>query len=201
MRTNRRASWCVMPRRVRAGTLLSSRAVTFMRPGMTPDPTGRYARRMGRLMLALTVVMGGVGLFFVAMGIRHWVRADASAGWPVVPGVITESRVVTRNTAKGGRSVRPVVTYRYEVDGVRHESSTLDFRVRGWGAPAAAETAARFPVGAAVTVRHSPDDPDVACLVPGADAWNALPVGVGIFAMAFCAIFAMLVRRAAWGRA
>jgi len=168
---------------------------------ITPDPTGRYARRIGRLMLALTVVMGGVGVFFVAMGIRQWVRADASLSWPTVPGTVTESRVVTIRTSKGGRSHQPSVAYRYEVDGQPHASDRLDFRVRGWGSPAPQDTVAAYPVGAAVDVHVSPHDPDVACLVPGADAWSALPVGVGLFAIGFCAIFAMLVRRAAWGRA
>lgn len=168
---------------------------------MSPDPTGRYARRIGRAMLVLTVVMGCVGIFFLMMGVRQWVRADASLGWPTVRGTVTASRIAVARTGKGGRSERPDVTYRYTVDGTEHESSTIDFRVHSWSSPAAHETVSAFPVGSEVTVHHSPDDPDVACLVPGADAWSALPVGVGILAIGFCAIFAMLVRRAAWGPA
>jgi hypothetical protein len=75
------------------------------------------------------------------------------------------------------------VNYRYSVDGRELESRRIAFRVSGSSQSEAKAVVDRYPSGSAVTVHHSPDDPSLACLEPGADDWQWVPLAVGSVAV------------------
>ena len=105
-----------------------------------------------------------IALPFLFLGARKKLRAArASADWPSVVGVITAS-------AAGRRRMRqqPQVAYTYGVNGQPFAGTNIPYS----GAVPAADTAAylaRYPVGQAVNVFHSPTNPAEAVLVPGPD--------------------------------
>jgi hypothetical protein len=154
----------------------------------------RATRWIGRFMVALAAVAACMGLFFAVMGVLEWRRAAGSTGWPTVEGTVVESRRAA--TGRRGGAPAPVVRYEYEAGGSRHVGARLDFRMHWWSPEAIQAVLDANPVNARVTVHHDPDDPSVACLSPGSDAWNAAPIAMGAFAMGFCAVFVTLVRRA-----
>jgi hypothetical protein len=114
------------------------------------------------------VLMAGL-LFAVARFSMR--RLAASTHWPTVPGIVLESAVAT--TSNGHRQLyRPVVRYRYEVDGQRYEGSRI-----GWGALAGFRkfTRARrlldgYRPGGTIAVYHDPQRPSLAVLQPDAAA-------------------------------
>lgn len=108
-------------------------------------------------------------------------RARRSAGWPVVPATITESRVVQQGNA---RSPRVAFDYRVAAQaqvGTRVWVGPRSIAVTGkW----ADRVAARYPVGAVVRAAVDPADPGYAVLEPGIKTlhWLPLVVGVGMVA-------------------
>ena len=126
------------------------------------------------------------GIGFAVFGALEWDRASASVGWPTAEGTVVESRVhhTTRtNRGRTSNSYAPHVTYRYSVDGRELESRRIAFRVSGSSQSEAKAVVDRYPAGSAVTVHHSPDDPSLACLEPGADDWQWVPLAVGAVAV------------------
>lgn len=167
----------------------------------TPASPGSVARglRFARwASLAVSAVAACVGATFIGIGTFEWTRASDSATWPVVPGTITESRVVETTSTRKGRTTHghaARIVYRYAVDGVEREGRRVSFRVSVGGREAAEATVAAYPAGRSVEVHHSPADPDVACLLAGADEWQALPIGTGAIAMAFAGGFWWFVNK------
>ena len=127
-------------------------------------------------------LMAAFGIAFAVFGALEWDRASASVGWPTSPGTVTESRVHHTTRTKRGRtsnSWSPHVQYRYAVDGRDLEAHRLSFRMGGTSQADAQAVVDRYPVGSSVTVHHSPDDPSLACLEPGADDWQWVPLAAG----------------------
>jgi hypothetical protein len=136
-----------------------------------------------RVWAALAIAFG---IGFALFGAVEWDRAIASTGWPTASGTVAESTVVHSTSRRKGRtssSHTPRVTYRYVVDGREFEASRISFRVNSSSRTAADAVVAKYPTGASVTVHHSPDDPSLACLEPGTDEWQALPLGIGALAL------------------
>ena len=126
------------------------------------------------------------GIVFAILGALEWDRASASVGWPTAAGTVTESRAHHSTRSKRGRtssSWSPVVSYRYSVDGREFEARRISFRVSGGSQSEAQAAVDAYPVGSAVTVRHSPDDPSLACLEPGPGDWKWVPVAIGAVAV------------------
>ena len=141
------------------------------------------------LVGGLGVVVGG---WLVSEGVR-------SKSWPTVDGTVTESDVALGQRPAGDRTNRwatyhPVVRYRYKVNDSSYtgKNITMAIDLLGWGEGAyrddAVAVAARYPVGAVVTVHYKPSDPAIAVLEPGASSWavwtligGALSLGVGAF--------------------
>ena len=155
--------------------------------------------RFGRwVSLAFSLAVSGVGVAFIGIGTFEWTRAADSVAWPTVPGTVVESRIVETTSSHRGRASRSHaarIVYRYRVGDREFEASRVSFRVQGGGRDAARATVDAFPAGGRVEVRHSPADPAVACLVPGTDEWQSLPIGVGTLAIAFAVAFWWFVRR------
>jgi len=122
------------------------------------------------------LAIGALGLAGV---VRSWLLASRAAQWPVVPGVVRHAslkkgRSLPVESSSGGVNkgavvYRALVTYAYRVDGAHFEGTRVRF-----GAPrrmrskaAMADVVARYPVGTAVQVHHSPHRPADAVLELG----------------------------------
>jgi hypothetical protein len=109
-----------------------------------------------------------VGVVFLGVALATVGVARASRGWPTRPGRIVRSEIRDNRRANGLPGYRTVVRYEYVVDGEEYEGRDLasgEFPYRS--ARRATRRLAAFPVGAPVTVRYSPLEPQVAVLVPG----------------------------------
>jgi hypothetical protein len=121
------------------------------------------------------IVCGTLGLLSVLFGLFSLIQTLKERRWPVASGRIISSRVdISRETiqlsgsfkgtSRTTRSLttiyRPVVVYRYEADGLPHESSriTAGVAVRASTPQPARNVVERYPVGSAVTVRYNPNN-------------------------------------------
>lgn len=158
--------------------------------------TPRVVKVVRAWFVVVTGIMACVAVFFVVMGALEWKRAAASPSWSTANGVITESRVVESSGGRRrGRSYSAKVEYTFEVDGQELKGTRISYRLQSSGQSGASECVARYPVGASVTVHYDPADPSQAVLETGWDAWNAFPIGIGLFALGFCAVFLYLTFR------
>jgi hypothetical protein len=93
---------------------------------------------------------------------RRWneARARASVAWPTVPGKVEQSKIETRQTARSGTFYRLALIYRYDVGGRDYEGDTVEFGPpRVTNQDLIERLAAKYPVGAPVTVHYDPDAP------------------------------------------
>lgn len=158
--------------------------------------TPRVVKVVRAWFVVVTGLMACVALFFVVMGALEWKRAAASQSWPTASGVITESRVVESSSGRRrGRSYTAKVEYAFQVDGQDVKGTRISYRLQPSGQSGASERVAQYPLGAPVTVHYDPADPSQAVLEVGWDAWNAFPIGIGLFALGFCAVFLYLTFR------
>jgi hypothetical protein len=145
-----------------------------------------------------TAILGTVFLFGFFHGLR---RAAALHRWPQVTGRIVQSRVhqfqvrrdkpkrTMRGTQLMTTSYMPVVEYAYSVVGRQFTSRSIwaDTEVSGSQAYARG-IAARYPVGANVTVRYDPDKPSRSALeIGGRGHWFLLLGAAVAFAIAAAA--------------
>ncbi len=129
---------------------------------MTPDQ--ELPNRSGRAWAALLI--GGSCLYASLPTVAPWL---ATRDYQPTAGVVVRSDLVRRQ-ASGMSRVRyfPAVSYRYAVAGKPFTSAVLGDNSQ-YGrddSTEAASIAARYPVGAAVTVYHDPSDPSQATLRP-----------------------------------
>jgi len=113
---------------------------------------------LGGILLVVSVVFlaaaaGGVGI------------ARASRDWPTVPGRVVRSEIRANRRANGLPGFRTLIRYAYVVDDEEYEGREVaggEFPYRS--ARSANRRVAAYPVGELVTVRYSPDDPEIAVL-------------------------------------
>lgn len=165
----------------------------FSRPAGKVHPlTPRVVWWTRAFFVAVPSVIILVGVFFVVMGTREWLLARECAQWPSVMGSVTSSKVVrSSHHSKGStrHSYSPHVEYAYKVEGRSLSGERVSFRVRSEGEAGAREAVDRYVPGAPVQVWYDPADPARSVLETG-DSWaNAIPVGVGLFAIGFCSFF------------
>jgi hypothetical protein len=134
-----------------------------------------------RVMPAVVVLIGVLAIW---IGVADWRRADTSADWPSVEGMITRSAVGREESGGGGRprSVTYVarVAYAYAVDGIRHEGRRISYGHYDSAEEADADAVAgRYPVGAQVKVHYMPGHPGESVLEPGTQGtpWLILVLG------------------------
>jgi hypothetical protein len=116
------------------------------------------------------------GLVFVAFSAALTIRsvldiisAVISKRWPRTTGTVIDSDVQSSRDLDGDVSYRAAVTYCYTVEGrelVARRTCFGDHLELSWRTPAV-RTVRRYPVGASVTVRYNPHDPEEAVLEPG----------------------------------
>jgi hypothetical protein len=116
-----------------------------------------------------------------ALVLCRWLKlrhAAHTGRWPAVDGVVLDSAVVAER-GEGRQVFRPMVRYRYEVEGQRFEGGRIE-----WAVPQASRkyTRARrmldaYRAGRRVKVHYDPQRPGVAVLQP-ARAINVPPLMV-----------------------
>ncbi|NJD09854.1 MAG: DUF3592 domain-containing protein [Gemmatimonadetes bacterium] len=126
-----------------------------------------------RLFVSAFILMG---LAMGAAGARNLYFGWASRHWPTTDGEVVYQQgdqIRSRWRNSEGRLVHATshataIVYSYQVAGVTHFANNRRWgQLAGAGRQWAADIAARYPVGAAVTVRYDPVDPDRAALEPG----------------------------------
>ena len=141
----------------------------------------------GGILLIVSVVFLGASVG--AIGI-----ARASRSWPTVPGRVVRSEIRTNRRANGLPGFRTLVRYEYVVDGEEYEGRAIaggEFPYRRAGG--AIRRLAAYPVGALVTVRYDPTEPEIAVLETG--------VSVDVLYLPIMATLLMVVALAilSWG--
>jgi len=160
--------------------------------------TETQIRRINLVFTAFAAIFVLVGGFIVVQGTFEWIRAADSTSWPTVPGIVTHSEVTTHRSTSKGRprtSYGERIEFDYTVEGTTHHGTRRTYRVVASSESAAKEAVAAYPVGRSVTVSYDPQDPERAVLEPGWDWSNAIPIAVGLFAIAFVSFVHWLVVR------
>jgi hypothetical protein len=127
----------------------------------------------------------GAGVVLLVFGVYTRVQSLRSRSWPVVTGVITESRLDSRRNRDGQWSHTARIHYRYDVNGKTYNSDTISY-AKGLFDGASVQVS-RYPQGSAVGVHYDPKDPRSAVLDPGTGPTPALALlaSVGCFGYAF----------------
>jgi hypothetical protein len=107
------------------------------------------------------LVLGGIGFFLYRRNQQGTTYRQNAQAWPGTSGVVLISTVQSKRTGRS-RSTYPVVVYQYTVNGQSYQGQRIKageqfFNIRVAGEAQA--TAARYPVGAAVTVYYNPANP------------------------------------------
>jgi hypothetical protein len=114
------------------------------------------------LGLIALVLLGGI----VDAAIDVW-RANRADAWPTANGVVTESSA-SPGCGRSGRGTHTSVRYRYRVAGKDYDASRIIFGLPNCASGDFARSSMKeFPVGAAIKVRHDPQTPSEAVLIPG----------------------------------
>ena len=145
-----------------------------------------------RLLLILVLLVAGVATagFY---GVAKWSEARATRSWPTVEGVVTGGEIVRRSGRNAARPYELRLSYVYSVDGERCAGDRWNvFGPQRFAQRADADRAlAEHPVGTAVEVRVSPDDPSRAVLIAGGERKAWLVIGFGAFLFAAGAFLAV----------
>ncbi|HSH04308.1 MAG TPA: DUF3592 domain-containing protein [Anaerolineae bacterium] len=139
------------------------------------------------------VIVVVAGMVWVKRGWGAFVLGRASEGWPRAEGTIVASRG-RYEKAPNHRFYQAVVRYEYEVEGVRHEGSTICFGRREWlFRQVEQRLITKYPQGSEVEVYYKPDEPSVAVLEPGVRlpegnlqfswGWGWLILGIGLIVL------------------
>ena len=118
-------------------------------------------------------------------------NAKASEQWPQTQGEVLESEL-NESRDDNGKTYAAHVIYRYSLDGGEFESDRIWFGgdYSTSNRSEMFEVVKKYPIGQAVTVYYSPDDPAEAVLIPGAYTSSYLLFGIG---MVFLAIGSLLL--------
>lgn len=110
-----------------------------------------------------------LGMLFVWLMARSYLRAREMRSWPEVPCVILSSELEERrHDLQSPREFRVNVTFGYEWNGERRTSDRLSLRGSPWTSKRdlIEKRATEFPAGLRTTCRVRPGDPGFAILKP-----------------------------------
>jgi hypothetical protein len=143
------------------------------------------------LQFALVLVLCAAACGLILAGRLTILPGSGSEDWPAVDGVIIDTTIAAdRDT--GHQRFRPVVRYRYEVDGQRYEGSRIRWVVDGGFRKytRARRLLDRYRTGAAIKVHYDPGCPSTAVLQTGVgDSTVLRPVYVVASTVAVSALF------------
>lgn len=140
-----------------------------------------------------SLVLGGLGVYLIIHSQRSKQKAAQSQSWPMVKGLICETRIRTQEHNETLR-YEPVVRYTYEVGGKIYESgqitfgSSVDFGSR----QKAVDYLVDYPVDGEVSVYYNPDNPGEAVLKQVAHKTTVgLVIGIILVAITLCVVCLM----------
>jgi hypothetical protein len=137
--------------------------VTISRPGLEGLVwfTTRRGYQAGLVLLALCLALLGVRM-------SDYLREAHSARWPVVEGVVMESRLAFTQTRRGPLYM-PAVHYQYRMGNRDFTGSRIDFHTQDrWHSRQYAERKlGQYPAGKVVRVSYDPGDPSFGVLEAG----------------------------------
>jgi len=113
------------------------------------------------LIVGVVLIVFGVSLFLPARNARK--RDQIREAWSTAKGTVMSSEVVAQPplVTKLGKDIRQydvAVKYQFRSGGQLHFGSTVSYPRYLYDKDEAERIAARYPVGAAVTVHHNPED-------------------------------------------
>ena len=112
---------------------------------------------VGCFLSGIALLLGVIGSVAFGPKLLRW--RDAGA-WLQMPGEILSGEIVSTNSARGGRTVRPHFTWTYEAGGKRQTGEGYGIaHVSTTDLGHAEASLAKYPVGAPITVLVNPDDP------------------------------------------
>ncbi len=120
-------------------------------------------------MIVLGLSISLLGAVFFGLMLRSFLRAYEMRSWPEVPCVVLSSVVEQRrHDPQSPVESRLVVTYGYEWQGLARTSDRFSLRGSPWTSKpdVLEDRASSFPVGARLTCRVNPDNPEFSVLVP-----------------------------------
>jgi hypothetical protein len=130
-------------------------------------------------------------IIFVALGcfifgLLTLAKAHSSASWPSVPGFIEGSEVGAIAPNDPDTSYKPIITYRYLVDGREFRSSVIGFGLENYCGSMhfAQRYLATYPVGKTVEVFYKESSPGVSVLEPGISRQSFIPLQFGLLFLA-----------------
>jgi len=116
---------------------------------------------VGEIFLLVGVAVGAVIVWQLVKGSR-------SKNWPTAPGVVTDAQVTMHYDDEGTRMYKPVVAYRYDVDGLAYDGDRRTFGNYSSNNRGRAEKiVAQYRPGSQIQVHYKPDDPGESVLEPG----------------------------------
>ena len=126
-------------------------------------------------------LLSGIALIALALWLRS--RARRCVHWPSVEGVVLESRVDDAHL----EMMKPVLRYRYEVNGQSHVGFRVSFSGYGINRDSMQRLIDPYPMGRLVRVHYDPDDPGCAVLdTTAASDWKYwLASGVAFLGLAW----------------
>lgn len=119
------------------------------------------------------LIFFAAGVAAVIFGIRNRKKAEESAGWPAVEGVITNAWVEeSSDTDEEGftsTTYTPKWEYQYQFSAQSYSSQKISFGgERGYGSRKKAEQElTKYPISSRVQVYYDPQNPEEAVLVQG----------------------------------
>ncbi len=120
------------------------------------------------IFLVLAVVFLGVGVLLVIIALMQRNKAKKAESWQTVSGQITASTITeNRHRDSDGHTqinYQPLVQYTYEIDGLTYNGGRIAFGANSFDYNTAQGMAAKYPVGASVTVHYDPAQPGEAVL-------------------------------------
>ena len=127
-------------------------------------------------------LVGGVALGLV-VGPLELVKAKERRGWPTVEGSITHANI-DESLGRKGREYRPVIQYRYQVEGRQYESDVVSSSGTGLFTDRSKAEALLEEVsaGGAPVVHYNPERPEQALLSLDSltSAWAVLGTGIAL---------------------
>jgi len=120
------------------------------------------------LQFALALVLCVLACGLILAGRLSVQRGTDTKTWPSVEGVVLESAIAA-DREEGRQRFRPVVRYRYEVDGQRYEGRRIQWAVdEGFRKYTRARRLLdRYRTGSAIKVHYDPSRPGTAVLQTG----------------------------------
>jgi hypothetical protein len=141
-------------------------------PGMTAhqEKSHHHSGQGGRWFLAaLGLALALIGMLFVWLMGRSFLRAREMRTWPEVSCVILSSEIEERvHDPQSPSEFRHSVSFGYEWQGAAHTGDHPTLRGSPWSSKRelAEKRAAEYPAGATTRCRVSPENPDFAVLKP-----------------------------------